>query len=260
MAQSAQATTNILFRVLMVRRQIDARSYEQGSMFSIDVDGRQYWITAKHILTGEEHAPFGVLKMKAVSLEILDPQSSQVRWLTESFSVIDAGLGIDIVALAPARQIFESPLASPPPTSEGAPIGGECEFLGFPYGNTWTAKFAPLQESFRMPFIKHCVVSGLVPEPHKIWFLDGINNKGFSGGPVVFNTGTNQKIMGVVSSYVYEPVDVVSVGKSQSAPTPVTGTGEVVDVNAGFIMAFDISYVMDAIKNNPIGPLISNKK
>jgi hypothetical protein len=28
---------------------------EIGTIFSIDVDGREYWITAKHILTGARH-------------------------------------------------------------------------------------------------------------------------------------------------------------------------------------------------------------
>jgi hypothetical protein len=253
-AQSAQATSNILFRVLMVKHQISSRESVQGTMFSIDVDGRQYWITAKHIVTGAEHPPYGSVKEKTVSLEILHPQTEQVKWLSEIFSVIDPGADIDIVALAPTQLLFESPIPNPPVTSIDTSIGGDCEFLGFPFGNAWNAKFTS-GVSFRIPFIKHCTVSGQIPEPLRIWFLDGINNAGFSGGPVIFGTGTNQKIMAVVSGYETEPSEVIPVKPSK--PAKRAPQKEIVEVNSGFITAFDISYIVDAIKKNPIGPLVS---
>jgi len=43
----------------------------------LDVDGREYWITAKHILTGAEHPSYGIVTSKAVSLKILNPGYSQ---------------------------------------------------------------------------------------------------------------------------------------------------------------------------------------
>jgi hypothetical protein len=49
---SAAATTNVLTRVLMVRSE-----FGYGTIFSIDVDQKEYWITAKHILNGKPHPP-----------------------------------------------------------------------------------------------------------------------------------------------------------------------------------------------------------
>jgi hypothetical protein len=203
MAQSAQVTTNVLFRVLMVRSQVD-----RGTIFSIDVDQREYWITAKHILTGAQHPPFGSIAEKSVTLSVLDPDASQEKWLPETFSVIDPGKDIDIVVLAPATPILKAPIPSLPAESVGASFGGDCEFLGYPtrIGGAWRIKVSGSQ--YWMPFIKHCTISGKFVEPMDYWVLDGINNGGFSGGPVVFLTGPAQKIMAVISGYQTEPADV----------------------------------------------------
>ena len=53
-AQSAALTYNVLIRVLMVRSQFD-----YGTILSIDVDQKEYWLTAKHGLTGAQHPPCG---------------------------------------------------------------------------------------------------------------------------------------------------------------------------------------------------------
>jgi hypothetical protein len=65
-AQSAMPTNSVLLRTLMVESQ-----YGRGSIFSLDVDQREYWITAKHILTGAKHPPYGSIATKSVSLKIL---------------------------------------------------------------------------------------------------------------------------------------------------------------------------------------------
>ena len=144
-------------------------------------------------------------------------------------------------------------------------LGGDCEFLGFPYGGGWRARFANGQ-SFWMPFVKHCFVSAIGAGGQQIYVLDGINNAGFSSGPVVFRTGPEQKIMAVVSGYRQEPAEVVfsssasqshAAGKNTQHPTaetrpPTKGT---VNVNSGFIIAYGIQYATEAIRKNPIGAL-----
>lgn len=264
LSQPAMPTTNILSRILMVQSQ-----FGRASIFSIDVDQREYWITAKHVLNGKLHPPYGTVTDKSIALEILDPGAEGEHWLPETFSVIDPGDDIDIVVLAAATPILANPIPSLDTGSDHLVLGGDCEFLGFPYGGGWRAGMGP--NSFWMPFVKHCTVSAFSsnsPDSKKIWVLDGINNEGFSGGPVIFGTGPQQKLFAVISGYYTEPAEVVPYDASRLAPQtrhrdepssqPADNNGhgrEKVNVNSGFIVAFDIGYAVDAIKKNPIGPL-----
>lgn len=139
-------------------------------------------------------------------------------------------------------------------------LGGDCEFLEFPYGDAWRVHFGNVQ--YWMPFVKHCTISAFGQDGQDILILDGFNNEGFSGGPVVFKTGADRKIMGVVSGYHTEPIDVVfsslaprvrkeDVMRPPTTPAQPKGT---VNTNSGFIIAYGISYATEAIKKNPIGP------
>lgn len=83
----AQVTANVLTRVLMIR----VGQY-QGSAFTMEVDGRQYLVTAKHM----------VKRLKAEdSIEILnDGQSSSV-----SVEVFRRDDPVDIAVLVPPAQL-----------------------------------------------------------------------------------------------------------------------------------------------------------
>lgn len=251
LAQSAP-TTGVLSRTVMIESR-----YYRGTAFSVDVDQREYWITAKHILTGAKHPPYGSITDRTVSLRILDPGSETERWVSRDFSVLDAGSDIDIVVLAPKQPLINNPAPSLPTDSVGITFGNDCEFLGFPYGGGWPAHIDG--KWHWLPYTKHCFISTLNTGEQKIWVLDGINNEGFSGGPVLYGTSSYQKIFAVISGYVTEPAEVVSsaaVKKPAKANTTVkTPKLEHVNTNSGFIIAYDISWAIDAIHKNPIGPL-----
>ena len=241
-------------------------STEIGTTFSVEVDGREYWLTAKHLITGVKHPPFGSIRAKQISLSVLDPTVEEVRWLSYEFSILDPGENIDIAILVPKRSIQQFPIPSLPLQSD-VPIGGECEFLGFPFASSWMANFSSTA-AYRMPFIKHCYVSGRAKIPNPVWILDGINNEGFSGGPVIVNTGTEQKIIAVVSGYESQNSDVISIPVKEKPPVPKpTSTKSekpskqknVVQTNTGLIFAFDTSSALDVIRKNPIGPLVEAK-
>jgi hypothetical protein len=59
LGQSAQATKSALFRTFMIETNVG-----RGTAFSIDVDNREYWITAKHMFTGVKTGPAGVFTTK----------------------------------------------------------------------------------------------------------------------------------------------------------------------------------------------------
>ncbi len=243
----AYPTNNVFFRIAMVQSQ-----YGRGTIFSIDVDEREYWITAKHILTGADHPPYGTVDTtKPVLLKLLDPAATEERWITVSFSIIDAGKDVDIVGLAPPNLILPNPLPTASFENADMMIGGDCSFLGFPFGGGWRARF-DATHGFWMPFVKHCTISAIPGD--SVIILDGINNHGFSGGPVLYQTGSNQRIVAVISGYVPELADVIASAlpkKKKVAPLRSSH----VNLNSGFIVAYSIDTVVQAIRSNPVGPL-----
>ncbi len=262
-AQSAEPTSNILFKTLMIRTKTEA-----GTMFSIEVDNREYWLTAKHILTGRKSGPAGEVSEKTVSLDVLDPIGDAIKWNPNQFTVIDPGKDIDIVVLVPTTVLQDIKIPSLKVSSEGFGMGEECSFLGFPFASTWTATFS--STPYKMPFIKHCYISGIIRQSAAVLVLDGINNPGFSGGPVLYHTGPNQVVLGVISGYHNEPgevhsIEVPDVPTSAQAPDnkkPKPNGNkkiDVVDLNTGIIFAFAADVAVDAIKKNPIGRLVEVK-
>lgn len=265
----AQPTMNILSRVVMVES-----SFGRGSAFSVDIDRREYWFTAKHLLTGAHHPPYGSISATRTTLRLLNPGGQGEQWLPENFKIIDPGNDIDIAVLAADGPIMSKPDQEPEADSTGMTFGGDCHFVGFPYGGGWRAKMDTGGE-FWMPYIKHCTVSGLIAEPQRIWILDGLNNPGFSGGPVEFRGPNNiSRIAAVISGYLPEAAEVnvltpISPPKKSSAPkksAPANGSNQAsqpnppksrqtVDLNSGLIVAYDIGPAIAAIRHNPIGAL-----
>jgi hypothetical protein len=100
-----------------------------------------------------------------------------------------------------------------------------------------------------------------------IFVLDGINNLGFSGGPVLTGNGASQEIFAVISSYHAEPLEVLPApehGQAYVSPIPAPPElpgqqsepekKEIVESNSGLILAYDITPAIKAIRANPIGP------
>ena len=122
----------------------------------------------------------------------------------------------------------------------GIYLASWCYFLGFPLGLSMDS--GDLNNKFPFPFVKAALISALDGTQHglNVLFFDGHNNKGFSGGPVVWapKPGAEYRIIGTVSGYLAE------------FPT-ASGTEEAVDlfeVNAGIIRAYWIKEIFDFIK------------
>src|ERR1035441_180034 len=165
----AQPTSNLLTRVLMIESR-----FGRGTAFSLDVDQREYWITAKHILNGAQHPPYGTVKSKSERLKILNPSILGEQWLSIDFSVLDPGEDIDIIVLAPPHLLLSNPLPSVTPSYSNVILGGNCEFLGFPYGGGWRERL-PDQTPAWLPYVKHCFVAAFDTPEKNFWVLDGIN-------------------------------------------------------------------------------------
>jgi hypothetical protein len=268
--QSAMPTLNALQRTFMIQT-----THGRGTVFSVDIDNREYWITAKHLFTGIKSGPQGEFSTKTVQVNILAPVGTGdtgegQNWQTFTFTTIDPGMDIDILVLVPDHLLlnyhrdFNLNVGI-----EGMILGGDCTFLGFPYGGGWRSKWSVTGQWLWWPYIKHCTVSGKLGNPNiTVHVLDGINNPGFSGGPVLFNTGAAQRVFAVISGYTTEPLKVLPASildgaHASAVPTPpqlpgqdsTASSDEIVEANAGFILAYDIDPAIKAIRATPIGPL-----
>jgi hypothetical protein len=226
------------------------------------------------------------------------------KWETIKFTTIDPGKDIDILVLAPDRSLTKflpadsmKPASDTDPADENAlvPIGGDCEFLGYPYGGGWKANTPayvtdkgaqpsvpnkatklppPTAVWFWSPFVKRCTLSAsMLQNGITIFVLDGINNLGFSGGPVVTGKGSSLDVFAVVSGYHAEPLEVLPApehGQGYVSPLPPApplpgqksdpAKRQIVQANSGLILAYDITPAIKAIRSNPIGPMLEIPK
>ena len=213
--------TYIIQRVLCIS---DGRN--TGTAFLVEHDGKQYIVTARHVIADIEHEQSKVLVRH------------DRRWKRHPVSIVGLGEGEkDVAVLASVG----GPLAlvGKQPGLEGSVTYGQpVRFLGFPYG--WDGGGENLTDGYPFPYVKAGIVSAVIsrsgPEGATILYIDAHGNPGFSGGPLV-----------------YEPV-----GRNQ---TPFAIAGVIVDIvvdsstkaNEGFVRAVGIKAVVDMIEANPIG-------
>lgn len=226
-------TSNVLLRVFPVR--IGERV---GTGFTMEIDHRQYLVTAKHLLVGKLPS--------FVEIQIDD-------WI--AIPAILVGMGKekeDVLVLATDRQLSENfPVNQ---GIDGMIIGQSVRFLGY-FPGVQTSPL-PGYNHRGAPLVMGGVASGLhldddVGIGASIW-IDGHNNRGFSGGPVVFQPMTARsleechwKIAGVITGYVEAPVEVETATGADTDTVAIS--------NAGLLHAAPIRIVRDLIEKNPIG-------
>ena len=122
-------------------------------------------------------------------------------------------------------------------------LAEEVYFLGFPYGLWFDV--GELNAGFPMPLVKRATVSAIYLESG--WMLlDGHNNPGFSGGPVVRRwNGREHVVVGVVSGYRSETSRVVD-GSGNPGPYSYV-------MNTGIVVVYDSRKLNELIAANPVG-------
>ena len=156
-------TANILQRTFRIGYRGSA-----GTCFTIDVGGKRYLITAKHVVDGIQDD------------ETVDISHNK-DWLPVRVRLVGHGAGdVDVTVLAP--QMMFGAAHSLKHSTAGVVLGEDIYFLGFPYGLSMEVK-TDLNAGFPLPLVKKAAVSALGLEDGPI-LLDGHNNVGFSGGPV----------------------------------------------------------------------------
>jgi hypothetical protein len=205
---------------------------EYGTAFVIDYKGRQYLVTAKHLvksLPSKDAAIqlFEDLQWKDLRTDILNCKSSEV----------------DAVALR-----FEKPekLSDDPAVDVSTldqMIGSAVFFFGFPnFGHEMGLHTTLGKTGQHLPMVKRGILSASdwIDKDANLLYFDAFNNKGFSGGPIVAFDATRKKwqIVAVVSGYLPEASQVLLQGHAVDSRDLV---------NSGVMVGYNIRHVLEAI-------------
>ncbi len=263
----AQVSANVLRRTLEIR--VGGPTGITGTAFTLDVDSREYLVTAKHVVEKLNHRDTIEISVRIDQWERID------------VAVYPCEGDADIAVLIPPRQLTVNfPLE--PSSGAGVFAGQDVYFVGFPFGASSFAESVyvnQLNGEYPMPIVKKAAYSGTFESKGKtpVILLDGYNNHGFSGAPMVFHEVNRQidattpfYIFGVVSGFVPELVKVVKpepirngedVSKVESwrLGTPGTilrDTEQFVPLNTGIVRGYPIRYALDMIHLHPEGPVV----
>jgi len=258
-----QVTSNVLRRTLLIQSPSGL-----GTAFTIEVDGRQYLITAKHVvgdLPNESESTIQILRKNG--------------WSPVKVRIFKCDDPVDIAILVPPAQLTVNYALEP--TSKGLSIGQDAYFVGFPYGLRFAKTYSTLPDV--LGFVKKATVAQFDSMPeHNMQriLLDGYNNPGFSGSPLVFrdlsqnnSNGPVFKVAGVIVDYesytspVMKKLEIQENeitandrAKNDVLKTPdgrlyrLKDTGQIVKLNTGIATAWDIGTAVDLIRKHPIGP------
>jgi hypothetical protein len=271
----AQITTNVFFRVFQIK--VDDKV---GTAFALDVDGRQYLITAKHMVAEwKPGEPIDILKM-AVSGE---PREEWSR--LKVANVFPCADPADVAVIVPSEVVtrYDFPLL-PISDSVKLVIGQDVYFIGFPVPRGIRSRLLiPMDSTYPYPLgiAKRGIVSaiaGTTEAPQLL--LDGYNIPGFSGSPIIFRDASQPAalvfyVAGVVTAFIPdlahvtkpEPIEPhtdiskiegwrLTEGKNGEL-MELKDTDEIVPLNSGIVIGYLIKPAIDLIHKHPIGPKVT---
>lgn len=203
-----------------------------GTGFGLGDGGRQYLVTAAHVLTGFS----GVLEVERYN-----------TWVPHAGRLVGISGQGDVGVLA-----LDTPLVYPTPVvpDTHAKVSERLFFLGFPFAQGTGDR---VNEGNQIPYVKAGIVSALMNDGgvgSGGFYLDALNNPGFSGGPVI-SGGSPPRILGIVSAGMLNP-----------SPTfdPSGKAAGYTNESSGLVFCYGIELALDLIRKNPIGPLQPARK
>ena len=215
-------TANVIYRVFRLKVGL-----ETGTAFTIEEKGSEYLVTARHLA----HSLQGTSEVEVFK---------NGRWSPLAVTTVGHAPGeVDISVLAPSERLTPTRPLPLPASSKGLVYGQEAYFLGFPYG---IGDRFLRETGHPVPFVKRVMVSTLFGKPY---LLDGHNNPGFSGGPVVFCPPGRKEfqVAGVVRGYQWASAPV----RDQEDRDTELHLRE----NTGIVVAYDVNEAVALIRANP---------
>lgn len=260
----AQVTANAFRRVLLIRA-----GDVFGTAFTIEVDGRQYLITARHVVA-------------ALQPEDTISYLRNDQWLPVKVKIIryDDTKDVDIAVLVPPTQLTVT--FSLDPTLKGIKFGQDVYLLGFPFG---IATSGASNAGFPLPYVAKGVMSAEIHEQGVSRIVvDAMTNHGLSGAPVIYRDLDQQsswvfRVAGVAVAFKRDATRVLrrlgevkadEITQEEISKDRVVlqdghwfraeDAGESVYLNTGIVIVYNISHALDLIRENPtlLGPKTSD--
>jgi S1-C subfamily serine protease len=238
-------TQNVFYRVFKIKKLNTGRDAPDGTAFAVEVDKKQYLITAQHVLGTYD---------KEVEFELYNPMKK--IWIKfKTPAIYPSSKLVDIVALELDKPITDSDEIEP--TSNGLTVGQQVFFLGYPYGVFQSIGMKSKDQIEEVAFVKSGVLSAIqaiYPEGETekitILFIDAINNPGFSGGPVIFkNAGAkNFNVAAVVKGFQNDIQPIIKKKDLKNFAAPAYDD-LYTRANSGIMLTFSIDHIIDAIRS-----------
>jgi len=227
----AMVPNKILQRVFFVRVGNGA-----GTAFALESSGRQYLVTARHVVESLQiPGPLQVFRNNAW-------QATNVvsLWLSPS------GADLAVIGLVQLLPVAGTVFVGPDTTFF---LSERVFFLGFPFGMTMNVGAA--NNGYPVPFVKHGIIASFsqrIGNESRLLFLDGHNNNGFSGGPVVTVSADHRVgVHGVVSAYHFNNEPIMLNGQP---------SGLTYNANSGLVIAYDLKEALEHIATTPEGAAV----
>ena len=199
---------------------------QSGTCCAIDVGSEQYVVTAAHIITGN--------KLNNPCPQIMHEKT----WKDVPCTLIGcAPNNIDIAVFALSSRIAGDLKLTP--ESKGIFLSQDVYFLGFPYG--LRCDVGAVNSDFPIPLIRKGCLSKIATSDDNRLIIDGHNNVGFSGGPVIFSRGKETCVAGIISGHIWMQEEFAVQG--HSAPVKIWA-------EAGLVLAYEIDHATKLIHDS----------
>lgn len=205
---------------------------KSGSSIAVTIDKEGYIVTARHIF------PKSLKNNDTIEFEIM----KDAKWLKYNATFLEhKNENVDIAVLRMKATEREENFFDIGSTDYY--LSQECFFLGFPFGYKMEDKNG-LNSGFPLPFVKKGIISAFITDTTNATqiLLDGHNNPGFSGGPVVIvqldpSKKNKMRVIGIISGYLNEKKTM----KTKFGDLPYAE-------NSGIVTSYSFDHVFEIIK------------